>query len=359
MPKQYKKPVRIKDIALKAGVSAGTVDRVLHSRGKVSPENEKRVREAISVLEYKPNMMARSLAMNAAFQIAILLPSYVDDSFWKAQLTGIEEAFKYIKDFGFSIKILQFNDQKHGDMLKHKETLINLKIDALLLAPTITDDAHELLDVCQVCSIPYLLINTNLERIDTNCLGYVGQDSYQSGKLGTKLLTMMTNKSGAVGLIHMEKEVDNSVHLIQKERGFREFLLEKNYSKVSSFQERILFSSNKEDLKNAVKKLLENHPNTKGLFVTTSRVHYLVDALISLNRSDIALVGFDLIKENVLAIEKYEELLLINQNPKLQAYTGLISIFEYLLSKKVVDRKKYLPLDVVTKENISPYIERQ
>ena len=48
-----KKRVRIKDIADKAGVSTGTVDRVLHDRGRVAPNVKKRVLEVVDELGYE------------------------------------------------------------------------------------------------------------------------------------------------------------------------------------------------------------------------------------------------------------------------------------------------------------------
>lgn len=357
MAKEYKGPVRIKDIAKKAGVSAGTVDRVLHGRGKVSQENEAKVREAIAVLEYEPNIMARTLAMSNTFQIAIIIPSYAKDSFWKAQFNGIQKAFKYIKDFGFTITVLEFNDQKHGDLLKHKKVLESQEIDALLLAPTISDDAEELLDVCDNLNIPYLLVNSNLDREDDNYLGYIGQDSFQSGKLGAKLLSLTTEKKCTLGVIHMEKVVEYSQHILQKQKGFLSFFENKKDSKVDVVIDRIPATLSKKSLKKSISEFLNANPETQGIFVTTSRIHYLVDVLNSLNRDDIVIVGFDLIKENILALNKYDKMMLINQNPELQAYNGLTSLFEYLLSKKTISLTQYLPLDVITKENVSAYIK--
>jgi len=48
---------------------------------------------------------------------------------------------------------------------------------------------------------------------------------------------------------------------------------------------------------------------------------------------------------------------LINQNPVLQGYSGVMSLFDYLLKSKSSKRKQYLPLDVITKENLSAYID--
>ena len=44
----------IKDVARLAGVSIGTVDRVVHNRGKVSAHNQQAVQSAIDSLGYRP-----------------------------------------------------------------------------------------------------------------------------------------------------------------------------------------------------------------------------------------------------------------------------------------------------------------
>ena len=53
--------IRIKDIAERAGVSVGTVDRVLHNRPNVSPKALEKVNKALEEMDYKPNMYASAL----------------------------------------------------------------------------------------------------------------------------------------------------------------------------------------------------------------------------------------------------------------------------------------------------------
>ena len=50
------KQVKIKDIARMAGVSAGTVDRILHNRGNVSPKSREAVERILAQLDYKFNI---------------------------------------------------------------------------------------------------------------------------------------------------------------------------------------------------------------------------------------------------------------------------------------------------------------
>ena len=50
------KQVKIKDIAKMAGVSAGTVDRILHNRGKVSKASREAVEKVLSEVDYKYNI---------------------------------------------------------------------------------------------------------------------------------------------------------------------------------------------------------------------------------------------------------------------------------------------------------------
>jgi len=62
------KNIRIKDIAQLAGVSVGTVDRVLHNRGRVSEEALKKVLSVLDQIEYKPNLIARTLGRKTSRQ---------------------------------------------------------------------------------------------------------------------------------------------------------------------------------------------------------------------------------------------------------------------------------------------------
>ena len=54
--------VTINDVAKAAGVSKGTVDRVIHNRGEVSAKSREKVLRVIEELGYKPNMYASMLA---------------------------------------------------------------------------------------------------------------------------------------------------------------------------------------------------------------------------------------------------------------------------------------------------------
>ena len=67
--------IRIKDIAEKAGVSIGTVDRVIHNRGQVKEETRQRIKNIIDTMEYTPNLFAKSLSMKKNFKIGVIITS--------------------------------------------------------------------------------------------------------------------------------------------------------------------------------------------------------------------------------------------------------------------------------------------
>lgn len=64
--------IRIKDIALKAGVSVGTVDRVLHKRPNVSEKVREKVEKVLKEQNYEPNMYASALAYNKSYHFVCL-----------------------------------------------------------------------------------------------------------------------------------------------------------------------------------------------------------------------------------------------------------------------------------------------
>ena len=74
------KKIRIKDIAERAGVSVGTVDRVLHNRPNVSAASLDKVNNVLKELNYEPNMYASALAYNRSFTFYCLMPRHASES---------------------------------------------------------------------------------------------------------------------------------------------------------------------------------------------------------------------------------------------------------------------------------------
>ena len=99
--------LRIKDIAQLAGVSVGTVDRVLHNRGEVKEETKVRIHKIVKELGYTPNIIAKSLASKKTYQIAVLLPGpQHGNPYWEKPLDGISKAAAEIKDFNAVVQVL-------------------------------------------------------------------------------------------------------------------------------------------------------------------------------------------------------------------------------------------------------------
>ena len=99
VPKVNKK-IGVKDIAAKAEVSIGTVDRVLHNRGEVKEETRKRVMDIVIELGYKPNLLAKSLSSKKTTRIAIIIPDSSDNNpYWEKPIQGIKMAAEELENY--------------------------------------------------------------------------------------------------------------------------------------------------------------------------------------------------------------------------------------------------------------------
>ncbi|MBR7093856.1 MAG: LacI family DNA-binding transcriptional regulator, partial [Prevotella sp.] len=75
--------IRIKDIAQKAGVSVGTVDRVLHNRPNVSKKALEKVKKVLEEMDYQPNMYASALAHNRSYTFYLIMPKHASEAYWQ------------------------------------------------------------------------------------------------------------------------------------------------------------------------------------------------------------------------------------------------------------------------------------
>jgi LacI family transcriptional regulator len=201
-------------------------------------------------------------------------------------------------------------------------------------------------------------------------LSYVGQDSYQSGFLAGKLAQVGQAGPGTFVIAHVAEDIANSVHISQKERGFRDYFAQlaampdgQTPEEASQHQHTVLSIDLPQpadpSFARQLNRLLDEHETQlKGIFVSTSKAFEIAPYLQAYHREDIRLIGYDLLEKNIHFLNEGVIDFLINQNPKKQGYRGLYALADLLVFKKEVAPLRYLPLDIITKENLQYYIAK-
>jgi DNA-binding LacI/PurR family transcriptional regulator len=104
-----------KELAKLAGVSAGTVSNVISGSTRVSESSRQKVLEAIRVLNYQPNLIARSLKTNRTHTLGIVIPD-ITIAFFPKIIRGAECA---AREKGYFLIVLdsEGSAQREADML--------------------------------------------------------------------------------------------------------------------------------------------------------------------------------------------------------------------------------------------------
>ncbi|WP_186756829.1 LacI family DNA-binding transcriptional regulator [Echinicola salinicaeni] len=349
------KTIRIKDIAKLSGVSVGTVDRVIHKRGKVSDVARKKVEKILKEIDYTPNLLAKTLGSNKTNRIAVLVPHPDEDPYWKLSLDSLEASKKEWQPYQMQIEthFFKLNDEESFKRVAYN--VLENKPDAIISAPIFLNVALDFFKEIQRLGIPYVHFNTMINGISP--LAFIGQDLYQSGQLAGSLIDLCTkSNSGTVAILHISEKVQHSVHFIEKERGFRDYFNKKQSSKM----EVISIIIEGDDMKSFESKLVDaiKSNDIKGLFIPTSSGAKLTANIISKYKlPNICIVGYDLLKENIELLKSGQINFLINQNPNRQVNRGIYHLANHLLFKKETPKLELFPLEVITKHNLDSYIK--
>lgn len=347
------KKITIKDIAQLAGVSIGTVDRVIHNRGEVSIKTKEKVLKITKTLNFQPDVLASALATKKNLRFASLMPAADNESsFWKAPQLGIDKALKEVEHYGVINSSFLFSVSDRNSFLVEAQKALSENPDGLLIAPSLQKEASEIAAICFEKKIPFVFFNSNLP--DQNQICYVGQDSIQSGIVAAKLMDYGLKHGSEVLVISIYSFLKNNSHILNRKKGFLNYFqkMEDRGIKLHSLE---IDSFNVGDIYNELRKALKANPNIKGIFVTNSRVFHVARFIESEKLRNIILIGYDLTQENTPYLEKNIITFLINQKPVEQAYRAFYALFNKIVLKKNVPKEILLPIDIVTKENLSYY----
>lgn len=339
----------IKDIAKKAGVSIGTVDRVLHNRGRFAKETREKVLAAANELNYQPNLNARRLKHKEPCRILVLMADLKQDQgYWQVCLKGIRQAQAELKSIGVEVHLQTYDRYSSESFIEAARELENEAYRGVVLAPLRPDDSRIIMS--QYSHLPFVIFDCPLS--ESQPWMSILQDPYVAGKTAARLISCMVSQTQATAVISYESP---NPHQDLRAKGYLDVMDQLGHPKPEHF-----VISHELTLKELAKELKRQDIDLNryaALFITKTSVHNYAE-LLSQQKKRPYIVGYDLIEENIDALRKNAIDFLISQDSSNQTYQGIKRLADYLLDGLEQNESSMtMPVDILNSENIDLYLK--
>jgi LacI family transcriptional regulator len=336
----------IKAIAVRAGVSIGTVDRVLHHRKGVSGKTKSKIEEIITRMGYKPNIYARNLVLARTFHFSVLMPRFTQDSsYWRIPAKGIDKARCELEAYKVGVSYHTFNRYSESSFQKSFREVLRNRPDGILIAPVLPNVASRLIPLIPN-EIPYAFFDSNIPK--TKCLTSVGQDPFQSGILAAHLMQMVVKKKGTIAIV---KVLPEDFHISERIRGFYTAL-----QQVPGLSVRLYSVDSHVGEKNfyvLARMILRENKNLRGIFVSNAWTYPFAQTFkATAGKKKIFVIGYDLVPKNIQCLGEGAIDFLISQRPEMQGYEGIYSLYRHIVLRETIKKQILVPLDVLTRDNV-------
>ncbi len=126
----------ISDVAALAGVSCMTVSRVINQKGYISEETRDAVLRAVATLDYRPNLIARTLASGSSGTLGLLL-THIKNPIYARYTDALSQA---IQASGREMILYMANDE--ASVQNGVETLLSKQVDGIFVLPIELSDVN-------------------------------------------------------------------------------------------------------------------------------------------------------------------------------------------------------------------------
>ena len=150
------KTLTIADIADALGVSKTTVSRAISGKGRIGSETRERVLKYIDAHNYTPNVIAKSLAQNKTYNLAVVMPGdyeLIDLPFFQNCIMGIQEI---ASSFDYDMLLTVCNN---ADVTKLERIVRNRKVDGVILLRSFMDDVQ--VEYLQEKNVPFVITGSS------------------------------------------------------------------------------------------------------------------------------------------------------------------------------------------------------
>jgi LacI family transcriptional regulator len=122
-----RRPVTLRDVAARAGVSTATASKALNDVGRMTEDTRQRIRQVAAAMGFRPNALAQSLIRKRSFTVGLL----TNDTYGRFSLpvmAGISEA---LVDAGVSVFLCHVEDDPRLGQL-HVQAMLDKQVDGII-----------------------------------------------------------------------------------------------------------------------------------------------------------------------------------------------------------------------------------
>jgi len=352
--KENGRKVTIKDVAALAGVSKGTVDRVIHHRGEVSEESLRKVLAVIEKMGYKPNVYASLLASRRRYRIVCLLPDFEPGGFWEIAHEGVMRAYGECRDFNVEVEEVRYDQFEVESFRRTCADTLDNPPDAVLIVPMFREQATAFTRQLAERNIPFVFIESRLP--DTPYLAYYGMPVAQSGYLAASLL-LRDPQAGEVACFRFYRSgdaVSNTASVRQE--GFLQYLRE--HRPDCRLKVDYLYPYACDENTKTLDRFFATHPSLRRIVIFNSRAYIVAEYLRERKMEGMTLLGFDPLEKNVRSMKEGYIGFIIAQKCGTQAYRGVKALCNrFVFKTDPRSRDNYMSMDILTAENVDYYVD--
>jgi ribose transport system substrate-binding protein len=262
----------------------------------------------------------------------------LNTQYWEIVKAGAEKGFR---DFGIDGKVIAPSYESEPDVQgKMLNKILIEKPDVLVVSPIESPKNMAILEDFVDNKIPVLLLDTNVPL--DNKTSYIGTDNYKLGRRAGALLASELQPGDEVALIagnlispvsgEREKGAKSSLNSDERVRGAKSSLKEAG---IKIATEKVDLPNEPFPVKKAMREVLRNYPNVKGVFATTDIMALSALGEIEKQGYKMPVIGVDGIIEMVELVEEGKLTGTVAQNPYDMGYLSAHTAMQVAKGKNV------------------------
>jgi LacI family transcriptional regulator len=341
----------VHEIARRAGVSIGTVDRALHGRAGISKATREKILAIAKDLAYVPHPAARALSARRNVRIGVCIPREIH-FFYDQMRAGIFDEARRHDSAGVEVVYRPVVKLGEGEAQKVKE-LLEAGVQGLLLVPGSPEALTPIISRAEDKGVRVACVSTDAPRSWRSTVVCV--DPLMNGHLAAELMSKFVPEGAHVAILTgMLGTEDHRLKTQGFSEGFAEYCMGGRILTVIEAHE-----SAKESY-HLSRALLRDYSGLSGIYVNTVNCLPVCRALEEKNLSGkIKLVTTDLFRKMELHFYRNTIQASIYQDPYLQGQTALRLLAEHLVSGTPLPSAHYINPGVVMETTLPLFREMQ